>query len=163
MRFILIALCLALAAAGSARADGSAPASLYANPQPSLDHPRKIVMSLSERDPARMNEIIGNVGNIISFRVGESDARVMQREFGNGYIASQFTDLGNYEVLVKRLEQGTYAEPFQGITLPPQGIFRGRRQILIDQSRQRYSTPRAVVEDRLRRWMDIDLLTKRRR
>jgi hypothetical protein len=95
--------------------------------------------------------------------VGESDARVMQREFGNGFTAEQFTDLGNYEVLVKRLEQGRYAEPFHGITLPPQGQFRDRRQILINQSRQRYATPRAIVEDRLRRWMDIDLLTKRQR
>jgi hypothetical protein len=83
MRFILIALCLALAAAGSARADGSAPASLYANPQPSLDHPRKIVMSLSERDPARMNEIIGNVGNIQKF-YGADNVRIVLVVYGPG-------------------------------------------------------------------------------
>jgi len=118
---------------------------------------------LSQGSEEVRNAIIGNVGNIISFRVGESDARVMQREFGDGFNASQFTDLGNYEVRVKRLEQGRYAAPFHGMTLPPQGQFRARREILIKQSRQRYSTPRAIVEERLRRWMDIDLLTRRRR
>ena len=29
-----------------------------------IDHPRRIVLSLSERESARVNEVIGNVGNI---------------------------------------------------------------------------------------------------
>jgi hypothetical protein len=117
---------------------------------------------LSQASEEVRDAIIGNVGNIIAFRLGENDARVMQREFGNGLTASQFTDLGNFEVMVKRLEQGRNAEPFLGMTLPPQGQFHGQSETLVRQSRQRYATRRVLVEHRLRRWMDIGLLTRRR-
>jgi hypothetical protein len=100
--------------------------------------------------------ILGNVANIVSFRIGETDARVMEREFGGEFLAGQFTDLANFEVLVKCLQDGRYPKPFHATTLPPQGAIHGRHEKLIRQSRQRYATPRAVVEDRIRRWMGVD-------
>jgi hypothetical protein len=118
---------------------------------------------LSQATPEIRDAIIGNVGNFIAFRLGEADAQVMHREFGNGFHPAHFTDLANHHVLVKTLEQGRHPEPFHGVTLPPRGRFRDRREALIQQSRNRYATPRAIVEDRMRRWMDIDLLTKPRR
>ena len=69
MRWAFIALAMLIgtplpALAQASAASASASPAPYANPQPSFDHPRKVVLSLSERDPARMNETIGNVGNI---------------------------------------------------------------------------------------------------
>ncbi len=48
---------------GTIESGGSA----LADPKPSLSHPRKIVMSLSESELPRINEVIGNVGNIQKF------------------------------------------------------------------------------------------------
>jgi hypothetical protein len=107
-------------------------------------------------DPEIRESIFGNVGNLISFRVGESDAQVMSRAFGGTFPPARFTELGNLEALVKSMQEGRYGEPFHGVTLPPGGRFDGRRESLIRQCRQRYATPRAVVEQRLRRWMDMD-------
>ena len=42
---------------------------------------------LSQASEMVREAIIGNIGNIIAFRLGENDARVMQREFGNGVSA----------------------------------------------------------------------------
>jgi len=100
--------------------------------------------------------VFGNVGNVISFRIGEADAPILQREFDGVFPSSRFTELANHEILVKRLEEGRYREPFHATTLPPQGRFYGRRDKLIRQSRQRYATPRALVENRIRRWMAPD-------
>jgi hypothetical protein len=97
--------------------------------------------------------IMGNCGTIISFRVGESDAAILEREFGDNYPAHQFTDLANYEVLVKLLDGGRYRQPFRGKTLPPSGRFIGRGVNIIARSRQRYATPRAAVEEKMRRWI----------
>lgn len=103
--------------------------------------------------PEVRDAVLGNCGTLISFRVSEKDAQIFSREFGGVYPAEQFTDLANFEVLVKALDGGRHPEPFRGKTLPPAGKFHGRRENLIARSRQRYATPRKIVEDRIRRWM----------
>jgi intracellular sulfur oxidation DsrE/DsrF family protein len=55
----------------------------FASPEPSISHPRKIVLSLSERDPDRVNEVIGNVGNIQRF-YGADDVRIVLVAYGPG-------------------------------------------------------------------------------
>jgi hypothetical protein len=98
--------------------------------------------------------VLGNVGNLVSFRVGATDAQVLEREFGGTFPAEQFTDLPNHEVLVKLTTNGDYREPFHGKTFPAQGRFYGHRDKLIRSSRERYATSRAVAEEKLRRWME---------
>ena len=97
--------------------------------------------------------IFGNVGTIISFRVGEDDAEVLERAFGDAFLARQFSDLSNQEVRVKLLNNGGYADPFLGRTLVPPFSCHGRRKQLIRDSRRRYATPRRIVEGKIRRWM----------
>jgi hypothetical protein len=97
--------------------------------------------------------VFGNVGSTISFRVGQSDATVLEKEFGNEIIAKQFVDLNRYEVLAKLMEDGQDKAPFRGAAMQPLDI-RGHdphRHIL--HSRTRFATPRMAVERRLNRWM----------
>ncbi|HEX8339358.1 MAG TPA: TraM recognition domain-containing protein [Tepidisphaeraceae bacterium] len=98
------------------------------------------------------NAVFGNVGSIVSFRVGESDARVLAREFGNDFTLEHFTDLPNHEVMVKLLDRGVQRVPFLGKTHEPAGRGNGRAHNVLSRSRQRHARPRAVVEDRIRRW-----------
>ncbi len=55
----------------------------FASPLPTLDHQRKVVMSLSERSPDRVNEIISNVGNVQKF-YGTDNVRIALVVFGPG-------------------------------------------------------------------------------
>jgi hypothetical protein len=55
--------------------------------------------------------------------------------------------------VVKLLEDGVNKEPFRAKTLPPVDNRFGRSDKLIARSRERFATPRAVVEEKLRRWM----------
>ena len=98
--------------------------------------------------------VFGNVGTLIAFRIGNTDAEVMQKEFGNTIPASALADLGRYEAVVKLLENGTNLEPFRAKMLPPIGSYRGRRDKLIARSRERFGTPRVEIEEKLERWMD---------
>src|SRR5438045_6162838 len=50
--------------------------------------------------------VLGNVGTIIAFRVGQADAAVLDREFGGEGGTERFTDLPNHEVWVKLLSGG---------------------------------------------------------
>jgi hypothetical protein len=98
--------------------------------------------------------VFGNVGSLISFRVGEHDAGILAREFGNGYTPSAFSGLGNHHVVAKLLEKGGHVEPFFGRTLPPILPNHGRREQIVRRSREKYATPRHVVEGKLERWMN---------
>lgn len=97
--------------------------------------------------------VFGNVGTLIVFRIGHTDAEVMAREFGTTFTASALADLDRYEAVVKLLEDGTNREPFRGRMLPPLENRIGRKDRLIARSRERFGLSRAVIEDKLRRWM----------
>jgi hypothetical protein len=97
--------------------------------------------------------VFGNVGTLIAFRIGHTDAEVMEKEFGNTFPASTLADLTRYEAVVKLLEDGTNATPFRAKMLPPLENRIGRKEKLIRRSRERFAIPRAVIEDKLNRWM----------
>lgn len=97
--------------------------------------------------------VFGNVGTLIAFRVGYTDAEVIEGEFGNTFSVSALTDLDRYETVVKLLEEGTNREPFRAKTLAPLGNRIGRRSNLLALSRQRFAKQRGTMEDKLRRWM----------
>lgn len=100
--------------------------------------------------------VFGNVGTLISFRVGYSDAEIMEKGFGNTFPASVLSDLGRYEAIVKLLEDGANREPFRAKMLPPLENRIGRKNKLIRRSRERFSMKRSVIEDKLRRWMSTE-------
>lgn len=97
--------------------------------------------------------VLGNVGSMLSFRVGESDAEALSREFGDGCHPTQFSDLPNYEMMVRVMNGGRLGAPFLAKTDPPAGRRYGKGYNIIRRSRERYATPHAVVEDKIRRWM----------
>jgi energy-coupling factor transporter ATP-binding protein EcfA2 len=98
--------------------------------------------------------VFGNAGSIISFRVGSHDAAILEREFGGAFIASQFSDLGNFEILVRLLVNGNSAEPFRATTYPPFARAYGNRDAILQNSRERFSMPRAAIEEKIRRWSE---------
>ncbi len=97
--------------------------------------------------------VFGNVGTLISFRLGFSDAEVMESEFGKTFPPSALADLHRYEAVVKLLEDGTNATPFRARMLPPLETPVGRKDKLVALSRERFATARSVIDGKLRRWM----------
>ena len=98
--------------------------------------------------------VFGNVGTIISFRVGHTDAEVLAGEFGQSFVAENFSDLDRFEVLTRVLADGATREPFRGKARPPVYARTMRAQKLIQRSREKYAAPRATVEDKLYRWLE---------
>jgi energy-coupling factor transporter ATP-binding protein EcfA2 len=96
--------------------------------------------------------VFGNVGTLISFRVGHTDALVLENEFGKNFDSQQFMELDRYQILVKLLENGTHRVPFRASTLPPIENRVGKSAGLIARSREKYSARRHEVESKLNRW-----------
>ena len=97
--------------------------------------------------------VFGNVGTLISFRVGYTDGEVMESEFGKTLPATELAELDRYEAVVKLLEDGANRVPFRARMLPPLENRIGRKQKLIARSRERFAVKRDVIEGKLNRWM----------
>jgi hypothetical protein len=97
--------------------------------------------------------VFGNVGTLISLRVGYADAEVMATEFGRTFPPSVLAELDRYEAVVKLLEDGTNREPFRAKMLPPFSNENDTRLMLISKSRGRFSVCRYVTELKLKRWL----------
>jgi hypothetical protein len=66
-----------------------------------------------------VTEIFGNVGTIITFRVGATDATLLARQFGADVPEPRdLVNLANYEFFVKLMIDGTQSKPFSARTLP---------------------------------------------
>jgi hypothetical protein len=118
----------------------------------------RLSLTLSHQFTAQLrpdvrDAVFGNAGTIVSFRVGESDAIILEREFGGHYTAGQFGELANRRAYVKTVRKGDSLPPFLIRTLPPLPLGHGRRENLIRRSREKYAAKRHVVEDKIRRWM----------
>jgi len=97
--------------------------------------------------------VFGNVGTLVAFRIGFTDAEVMAKEFSNAVPASALADLERYEAVVKLLVDGSNLEPFRAKMLPPLENRVGRKDELVALSRERFAMRRGKIEDKLKRWM----------
>src|SRR5256712_4199145 len=74
---------------------------------------------MDQLDETLRGAIIGNVGTLIAFRVGLTDAEVLEKEFYPEFTAGDFVNLPNYSLYLKLMVDGTVTRPFSADTLPP--------------------------------------------
>lgn len=63
--------------------------------------------------------IFGNVGTLISFRVGATDAEYLAKEFYPVFTEHDLIHLPRYSIYLKLMIDGTTSQPFSATTLPP--------------------------------------------
>src|SRR5437879_3954856 len=74
---------------------------------------------IEQLDETVRGAVLGNVGTVIAFRVGLTDAEVLEREFYPEFTAGDFVNLPNYSLYLKLMVDGTVTRPFSADTLPP--------------------------------------------
>ena len=98
------------------------------------------------------NAVFGNVGTMVSFRVGAQDADVLVKEYEPIFDSNDLVNLDNYQIYLKMAIDGVTVPAFSAGTLPP----RTEKTNLVDQiianSRQMYSRPVEEVEDYITEW-----------
>lgn len=60
--------------------------------------------------------ILGNVGTVISFRLGLTDAEIMTKEFHPVFSANDLISLPNYRIYLKLMVDGLVSKPFSAVT-----------------------------------------------
>lgn len=125
-----------------------------------LSESRKYKLSLTmahqyiEQMPEEVRDaVFGNVGTIVTFRVGAFDAEVLEKEFTPTFTMEDLVNLGFIQVYLKLMIDGLASKPFSATTLPPikkqDVIYKDQ---IIENSRKVYAQPRALVEDAVKKW-----------
>ncbi len=98
--------------------------------------------------------VFGNVGTIIVFRVGATDAEELVKEFTPVFTEEDLVNLPKYEFYTKLMIDGIASDPFSARGLAPlsEEEKTGNKEKVIKVSRERYAKQKAVVEDKISRW-----------
>lgn len=71
---------------------------------------------MDQLDDEIRKAILGNVGTLISFRVGTEDAFILKREMHPTFELEDFINLPNYQIYLKLMIEGTPSKPFSAVT-----------------------------------------------
>ena len=98
--------------------------------------------------------VFGNVGTLVAFRVGNADAELLAREFHPHFSAEDLISLERYRICLRLMIDGEASRPFSASSLPPmRRQYVGKGENIRERSRQKYARPRAVIEDKIERWL----------
>jgi hypothetical protein len=97
--------------------------------------------------------VFGNVGTMITFRVGSFDAEVLEKEFAPVFTMEDIVNLGFVQIYLKLMIDGVASQPFSATTLPPfskpEISFRDKA---LEMSRKTYTHLKAEVEKAIGEW-----------
>jgi len=99
--------------------------------------------------------VFGNVGTLVAFRVGASDAEFLEKEFVPEFTIDDLVNLDKYNIYLKLMIDGAASRAFSATTLAPISIpEKSHRQKIIEISRERYTITRKEIEDKLVKWSE---------
>ena len=75
---------------------------------------------LHQLEPDIRHAVLGNVGTMISFRIGAEDSPYMVREFAEYFEEIDLLQLPNHRIYLKLMIAGAPSLPFSAITLRPE-------------------------------------------
>jgi len=90
--------------------------------------------------------IFGNVGTVISFRVGAEDAKVLAQEFHPVFTEDDLINLPRYNIYIKLMIDGATSKPFSAQTNPINAMGWHREGEVSNYSRASFARPKREVE-----------------
>jgi len=118
----------------------------------------KLSLTIAHQYVEQMSEevraaVFGNVGTIISFRVGPFDAEVFERIYGPTFMKEDMVNLGQFQMYLTLMIDAVGSPPFSAIALPPIAepaqSFRAK---IIESSRKLFARVREPVEAEIAAW-----------
>ncbi|MBU2025363.1 MAG: CxxC-x17-CxxC domain-containing protein [Patescibacteria group bacterium] len=110
---------------------------------------------IREGNPYMRDAIFGNVGTIISFRIGAEDAEMLEKEFTPTVLAYDLVNLPKYNMYLKLMIDGVTGDAFSAQGLPPLSPPADDSwKKVINISRERYGRPRKLIEEKIARWSE---------
>jgi hypothetical protein len=105
--------------------------------------------------PEIKSALLGNVGTLMAFRLGSTDAYDLAREFAPTFGLADMEHLGCHEMALKLAINGLTSQPFRATTLSPfmPAAHEANRGSILKSSHEKYAARRTVVEEQINRWL----------
>jgi hypothetical protein len=112
----------------------------------------KLNLHIAHQYVAQMPEevrdaVFGNVGTLITFRVGSADAELFEKEFAPTFMQQDIVNLGQYQMYLRLMIDGVGSKPFSAQGLPPLPVSEDNNIVaVIEASRRQFARSREEVE-----------------
>ncbi len=127
----------------------------------------KLSLTIAHQYIEQMSEevraaVFGNVGSMVTFRVGAYDAEVLEKEFAPAFTAEDLVNLGFAQIYLKLMIRGVGSAPFSATTLSPvKKPLRDFSKEVVAASREQFARPRAEIEADIIKWHEPIVDTSR--
>lgn len=128
-----------------------------------LSEARKYRLSLimAHQYVAQLDEVVadavfGNVGSMVTFRVGAADAEVLAKEYTPTFTEEDIVNLPKFQIFLKLMIDGVASQPFSAGTMPPIGSPTQTFDRVVAVSRERYAKTKEDVAEKIARWSGMD-------
>jgi hypothetical protein len=110
---------------------------------------------IDQLTPQLQASIFGNIGSLITFRIGSRDAEVLHKEFYPYYDQEKLQTIDRHQIYYKLSVNGITSQPDFCYTLPSlQPVHNeNRKPTIIEQSRRHYARGRAEIETKIQKWL----------
>ena len=121
----------------------------------------KLSLNMAHQFISQLNEsirdsVFGNVGSIVSFRVGSDDAEFLSNRFQPEFSSKDLTNLYNFNAIGKILVNGYPSKPFNFKPLSSEGGDVNKVEELKHNSYKKYGRLRKEVEEEIReKYIDV--------
>jgi CxxC-x17-CxxC domain-containing protein len=113
---------------------------------------------IAQMDETVRDATFGNVGTLISFRVGAEDAEFLEKEFEPDFTAQDLVNLPKFNIYLKLMIDGVASRAFSSATLPPFEVpEKSFKDEIIKHSRETYGSTREKVEEMIASWSGVSL------
>src|SRR5574343_73172 len=128
----------------------------------------KLCLHLAHQYIEQMSEqvkaaVLGNVGTMIVFRVGSTDALIFEKEFAPVFTAEDIVNLDFAQMYLRMTIDGIGSKPFSakglGPIAPPA---YSNKDYAIEASRKNYARPKAEVEDLVKKLLETKVVEKKK-
>ncbi len=110
--------------------------------------------------------IFGNVGSLVAFRVGSTDAELLEKEFAPNFLAEDLVNLGFTQNYLKLMIDGIGSKPFSSESLTPiPALANSFVPEIIANSRKYFAFDKKEVEEKIESWskQSFEILKERKK
>jgi hypothetical protein len=109
-------------------------------------------------DTGVKDAVFGNVGTMVTFRVGAADANELVKEFSPPFEAQDLVNIARQHIYIRMTVDGQSETAFSGKTLDFVDSNTGLFEEVVRRSRARYTRPRETVEQEVADWSGISIM-----
>lgn len=97
---------------------------------------------IDQLDERIRTAIFGNVGTLIAFRVGATDAQYLEQEFEPVFDKEDLINLPKYGMYIKLMIDGATSRPFSALTIANNTLPESSRNSVLEASKRKYGKSR---------------------